>query len=330
MMINSIPQANVLNPVIITGCQRSGTTLLRTMLGQHPQLLEHPDEPQFILELYQRFGKQISDVPTAVAFLAKHPYLPDTLSITELKKAYENDHTLSLAEFFKKYIQLWGGEKLQTQRPILKDPAFIFHLDLITTLFPQATIIHIIRDPRGCVASQKARWPQYTIWETSRIWKSAINTGQEFFQSTNRPFLELLFEDLLTHPTGELERICEFLEIPFTPSLLTFEEKTTIYEPGAAPKQVHFTAVDKNKLQQWQTSLSPLDVQLIEHICRNEIQQLAYELLQPKVEKSNQFSYLINQYLRAGYRINGRRLKHIARKTGWRLGFGLLKIPQKK
>lgn len=52
-MKNKLP----LQPILVFGCRRSGTTLLRSMLAQHPDLLVHPKEPQFILTLRDRFGE---------------------------------------------------------------------------------------------------------------------------------------------------------------------------------------------------------------------------------------------------------------------------------
>jgi hypothetical protein len=316
-------------PIVIVGCQRSGTTLLRTILGRHPQLLEHPKEPQFILELYQRFGYEVGNVGTAVAYLLKHPYLPDTLNREALRQAYAPYKQLSLASFFQTYLHVWAGDELQNRRPILKDPALVYHLDLVAALFPQAIILHVIRDPRGTVSSQKTRWQHYTTWECTMLWKKAMQSVARWNKTGKTPILEIRYEQVLLDSYQELAFLCRSLDIPFLPEMLTFEEKTTDYKPDGVPLKVTFKAIDASRLDQWRERLAPVDIKLIEYACRPEIEQWGYKLVRPVIPESQFYGRLIYERLYYIYRINGRYLKNLIRKVGWHLGIGLLKVPPK-
>lgn len=317
------------SPIVIVGCQRSGTTLLRTILGHHPQLLEHPHEPQFILELYQRFGYQVKDVGTAVAYLCKHPYLPNTVTTAALQSLFAGKENLSLQEFFQIYLHLWAGELINHKRPILKDPALIFHLDLVVRLFPQATIIHVVRDPRATVSSQKTRWAQYTTWETAALWKKAVQHQAYWASKRKSPILELNYEKMLLNPVEALTALCQQLDIPFVPEMLSFEEVTTDYTPHALPKLVKFSSVDNSRLNLWQERLSPLDIRLIEYACHTEMSWWQYELINPTVPNRLFYRQLWAERLHTIYKVNGRRVKNLMRQIGWRLGIGLLKVPPK-
>ena len=72
--------------IIVTGCRRSGTTLLKSMLSQHPALLVHPDEPQFILQGWKRFGDSINSVEPAIDFYVSHDYVASDLNVAEFRK----------------------------------------------------------------------------------------------------------------------------------------------------------------------------------------------------------------------------------------------------
>lgn len=315
-------------PVVIVGCQRSGTTLLRTILGRHPQLLQHPYEPHFILELYQRFGYTVRDVGMAVAYLLKHPYLPDNITAEALKAAYATDGQLTLQAFFQKYLHVWAGGRLLTQRPILKHPALTYHLDLVTTLFPQATIVHVVRDPRATVASQTIRWAHYTTYETAMLWKNALKSVEHFvWQQNDFPVIEISYEKMLLQPEQEIASLCQQLGIEFLPDMLSFEEETLEFTPDALPKRVMFHTVDVSRLNQWQERLSPMEICLIEYLCQKEMAAWGYEVTDPPVPAQQLNRQVWAERMYYYYKINGRRLKHIGRKIGWRFGIGLLKIP---
>ena len=63
------------SPIILLGCRRSGTTLLRKIFSKHPDIITPPDEPQFILGLYQRFGHKINNKFLALEYIKNHKYL---------------------------------------------------------------------------------------------------------------------------------------------------------------------------------------------------------------------------------------------------------------
>ena len=316
-------------PIIIVGCQRSGTTLLRTILGQHPQLLEHPKEPQFILEIYQRFGYEVRDVGTAVAYLLKHPYLPETINPEALHQAFAPYKQLSLSAFFQIYLQIWAGERCQNKRPILKDPTLVYHLNVVKKLFPQATILHVVRDPRGSVSSQKNRWQYYTTWECTMLWKRAMQATSHCQKIQAAPLLEICYERVLLNAQDELSTLCRSLGILFLPEMLTFEEKTTDYTPDGVPLKVTFKSVDSSRLEQWRKRLAPVDICLIEYVCKLEMERWDYRLVQPKVAPTQLYKQMICERLYYFYRTNGRFFKNLLRKIGWRMGIGLLRVPPK-
>lgn len=305
-------------PIVITGCQRSGTTLLRTMLGRHPTMLEHPDEPQFILDLYKRHGNSIKDVTTAVSYITNHPYTPTTVSYHALRKALQTDSKLRLKDLIQTYIRIWVGDNIHTKRPILKDPALIFHLPLVVHLFPQATIVHIIRDPRANVSSQITRWPHITVWEAAMMWKKAVTHGRDW-AATNSQYIEVSYENLLQNPDEELQSLCQFLRVPFSNKMLDFEQETTIFTPDGTPQQVIHRTVDPSRLFAWKEQLTSTTIKLIEQCCQEEMRLWHYPLLYPTVPPMQYKISLIREQAFYRFKISGKFTKAIGRKLLWRL-----------
>ncbi|MCL4266206.1 MAG: sulfotransferase [Anaerolineae bacterium] len=315
--------------ILVTGCQRSGTTLLRTILGQHPAILEHPDEPHFILELYQRFGMTIHDLNTAVTYLSKHPYRPPSLSPDTLQVAYAGKEKLSLALFLQIYLETWGADELITKRPLLKDPAFIFNLELIGALFPHATLIHVIRDPRANINSQKTRWPHYTTWETAHLWRQAVDAPQNRHNTCTLSVIEVRYEDILLNPQESIALLCQQLNLPFSPDLLSFHQETTGFQPGGKPQAIVFKTVDRSRLNQWQHHLTAYDVRLIEQICQPTMNEWGYELIRPSLANYRYYPLLLKEWVQYQIQHGGRCLKNLFRRVGWQFGVGLLTIPPK-
>lgn len=267
------------SPIFIVAARRSGTTLLKTILNQHSAIRAHPDEPQFILELYEKYGLQISNMPTAVEFLAKHPLRAKSVSETAVQKAYKHYDHLSLTEFINIYIQLWP--KNAAKRILLKHPRFVFHLNGLQAIFPKVTVVHIVRDPRANVASQINRWPNLSVWECASFWKTAVEAARRWATSNPEKYIEIQYENLLQEPEKTTKSICNQLSLPYEPEMLTFHEETRYYSAKNQSQSVTLTAVDNTRLNLWQKQLSPVEIKLIESCCHREMTGWDYPSLNP-------------------------------------------------
>jgi protein-tyrosine sulfotransferase len=120
--------------VLIGGAQRSGTTLLQTMLANS---LGSPNLPEAhilcdILASYKR-AKEVGN---------------------KTRVAYPND--ADLLAFFRSFAErhvadITGGNQLPAL--VLKDPNFIHTLEEASAVFPQCVRVVCMRDPRDIVAS---------------------------------------------------------------------------------------------------------------------------------------------------------------------------------
>jgi hypothetical protein len=262
-------------PVFIVACRRSGTTLLRTMLAQHPNLQAHPDEPQFILGAYQRFGQRFEEGAQAVDYVVHHQYCAPGISAESLPA---NPRTLS--ELIHAYLMAWCDSERQ---PVLKHPMLILHLDLLDSLFPNATIIHVVRDPRANVSSQRARWSHLSVWECASFWRDAVRNARRWAQRNQGRYVELQYEHLVINPQNTLRTLCTALRIPYTQQLLQFEQNETVFDRTTAATVQRFTGADSSRVNLWQERLSSADIRLIERCCYREMAWWDYALLQPPV-----------------------------------------------
>lgn len=118
-------------------------------------------------------------------------------------------------------------------------------------LFPEAKIIHLLRDPRDVARSSIGMgWAGNSYYGASH-W---IGTEQDW-DAAAIPATQVLtvhYETLMANLEPELTRICEFLGLAFDPAMLTYYENSTYGPP------------DPGIAQKWKVKASPREVALIE------------------------------------------------------------------
>lgn len=290
-------------PIVIVGARRSGTTLLRAMLSQHPDLLVHPHEPQFILELYKKYGSQIGDVAGAIQHLTDHRYCVPEVTAAQLRSLFQGRTSILLQELIAAYLEIWAGTGLQSRRPVLKHPALIFHLELVIHLFPDAQFVHVVRDPRANISSQLARWQKALFLECVDWWRDAVRIGHQLTNDQPRQCQEVTYQQLVLNSRDALQRLCEYLQIPFTEDMLTFELETRAFAPAREAEQRVYTQPDPARLELWRTYLQPVEIAMIEALCWDEMQWWGYTPDPATPRRSFFARYLWEQFKYSGLKL---------------------------
>lgn len=311
----------MLSPIVIVGARRSGTTLLREILSQHPGLLVHPDEPQFILEIHERFGTVISNVDAAARYICTHRYASRTLDEAAFSTQCASTRALPWYELLRCYFRVWGGDKLNSRRVVVKEPALAFHLDKVRVVFPDAHVVHIVRDPRANVASQLARWTDAGVWECATWWREAVRAAREWQATEQGGYTELRYEDLVNAPEDTLVRLCETLTIPYYSQMLEVKFTTRLFTPGAPPRDVTITGIDRSRARVWRENLTPLEIRLVESRCHAEMMRWDYSLMSPTVPRFHYWLTYVMARVRYLMLSAGRRAKHAVRRLGWILEY---------
>jgi hypothetical protein len=117
-------------PIFIVGAGRSGTTMLRDALNSHSEVQSLPYEINFVWH----FGNQ----------MLSHDFL---------------DPVIHLDARIKSFIQTYF-QKDQEELPVILDKtvANAARLRFVSEIFPNAKILHVVRDGRAVVASAMDRW----------------------------------------------------------------------------------------------------------------------------------------------------------------------------
>jgi hypothetical protein len=278
----------------IVGVGRSGTTLLRLMLDAHPELAI-PTETHFLPALI-RTVEEAQDPKAALELLAAAPTWPNMgLDLAELADAFTALAPLTPAAAVRALFRLYAARQGKPRWGD-KTPPYRAYMEEIARAVPEARFIHIIRDGRDVALSYQGLWfgPGDDIAAQARFWCDEIARARDQAQRVAF-YLEVKYEDLVTHPEGELDRICRFLDLPFDPAMLDYPgraqsrlaEYVQPFGPqgagGIAPERflaIHDrtqTPPDAARIGRWRTEMAPADRHNYEEIAGPWLRQLGYE-----------------------------------------------------
>lgn len=237
--------SKISKPIFIIGAPRSGTTLLTELLNQHSKIYIFNETTYYDFLLSEKIGESLTnrqiesvlkhisrrfeirsnaDIDLREKFTLFSPLEVKTLKSdlwNNIDKLGENpsrghilEHCMALAASMKGKSR-WGE----------KTPGHVFHLKEITSDFPGAKIIHIVRDPRNFLNSYKNAWRRggnrlrrlYHPIITSLLWKNSNSAVERFYQNNEKPFLQITFEEVVGDTDAVMVKILEFIGEEFEP-----------------------------------------------------------------------------------------------------------------
>ncbi len=308
-------------PVFIVGCDRSGTTLLSLILSQSSDL--HVTlESGFIPDLYKNISDYgdfdtaknrwyfLRDLQTIKATSKTIAF--DIFELSEedaekaLHKAAPTDYAGAIDALFRMTAKINGKTRWGN-----KTPKYVLHIPLLNTLFPNAKIIHIIRDPRDVAASiLKAGWTS-TIKEAALYWNKRVNAGLKGRSLGDNIYYELKYESLLKKPKVEIKNICDWLEIDFQEDIVDRyredENRSSIIEHNNLFDLIG-KPIDASRAYAWKKSMRKADFAEIEEVNKDLIKKLNYEITNVTIPVQRKlYRWTYNKMLSTGERL-GRKI----------------------
>jgi hypothetical protein len=257
-------------PVFVLGSGRSGTTLLRQMLNAHPRI--HLTHEAGFYSAAQPFRKRLSARAWLERYYGSFPFAWLGLSVAEVESelpAPLGEHAYPAA-----FCAIMRAKAQQHGKPRFGDktPYDSRHVGAILKDFPDARIVHIVRDPRATVASL-ARMP----WAPSSL--GMVNLFALAQVEALAPFRnrihEVRLEDLLAEPEAELRKLLEFVGEDWDPRVLEHAK----YAPEDAPPYPWLASAKeaaRPTAEGYRKALSPAWIRLIEGTQRKIFARYGY------------------------------------------------------
>lgn len=273
------------DPIFIIGAPRSGTTLLRAMLNRHPNV-GLCDETYYFYYVYSRrhaFGdlnkaahrRRLVDRYLATNRIKR---LGLDLDFLAVKLMDEGDSYESLFASLIRSYAVQNGKK----RPGEKTPDHAIVSETLCEWYPDCRLIHLIRDPRDVVASlQRMPWASRSVLANARHWLR--NTMSAHRCDARANYLLVRYEELVTQPERELERICAFIDEDYSAGMLTPDERRLVDKWWFERAQRNIAIDQQGK---WHTELTPKQVGLVEWLIGSQMEQFGYNPTGTKVSRT--------------------------------------------
>jgi hypothetical protein len=227
-------------PVFLVGALRSGTTLLRLMLDHHPDIGMF-GEFEYSVRWYE-------DVPPPIEEYHRRLALDRVFRA----HAYDIDPALDYISLVRSFLDQAAA---RSGKPI-NGGAVHSNFHRLTSIWPDARFLHLVRDPRDVSRSCIGMGWVGNVYYGTRYWVEPIERWERFAPSLpEEQKHQLKFEDLIVDPVAELTKICEFLGVSYSPSMLEYPEDTTYSPP------------DPTLTEQWRRKLSSEQIMWIESAC---------------------------------------------------------------
>ena len=279
--------------IFITGASRSGTTLLSFVLRNHDQVMGLK-ELQYFGEFWDpRRGsipmprnRAIQAAATMLArqqdgVLAGKPdagHMEQAATIVDGLGEDGSDPAALFAETVAE-ISKRDGKSI----PCEQTPRNIYYARALLDLYPNCRIVHMMRDPRAVMASQKQRWQRRSLttdtthFPRSRTFRAWVNyhpfTISQLWNRSARQakalrdhsrFHIVRFEDLLSAPEHTIQSMCEFIGLDFQEAMLDIGQVNSSHESSKGGAQSGF---NPKAIDAWRNKLSAAEVQATEQRC---------------------------------------------------------------
>jgi len=245
--------------IFVVGSPRSGTTLLQSMLTAHSKLFSI--EAESGLFSY----KNLFD---ASRF---HFGLPRSQSLCLLNQCSD------IVEFFDAAVVAVNGNPNVSSRFVEKTPQHVLHLPFIFKWFPNAKVIHIVRDGRDCYCSSKihADVPQNkSVRMFANYWKKCVSRPIRY-KGSNRLYT-IKYENLVSSPQTRLTDLMQYLDLDTEITQLD----PTRFSSDARSQLTEFkklaTEINDSSVSRWRREMTKEEADLFNKIAGETLRFYGY------------------------------------------------------
>jgi hypothetical protein len=279
-----------LQPLMLNGLGRSGTTLLMHLLGTHPKIVAQRIYPyETHAAAYWMHTMRVLSMPADhrasahpdtflhnLWWTGYHPYQSTPFTDgANTRSWFQQTYPEQLAAFTQQMIEEFYLSVAQDQGQL--SPRYFaekFYPDrlnyvpwLMHEIYPQAREIFLVRDFRDTVCSMLAFNAKRNQQDFGRAF---VNTDEEFvwlirlealrllrtWQSRASAALLVHYEDLILNPTTTMQSICAYLDLPIGDAdLSALLHQAHITDPALTQHRTSASARDS--IGQWAQALSP-------------------------------------------------------------------------
>ncbi|MBM4218487.1 MAG: sulfotransferase [Gammaproteobacteria bacterium] len=258
------------SPIVLGGCGRSGTTLLRMMLDSHRRICCGPES--------SLFRRRAIDAD----------WLADRFGFGREEVRALRDSAASRPAFIEAFAGLCM-RKAGKARWAEKTPRNISRIGEIYRCFAAARFVHVLRDGRDVACSLRTH-PRHRIVEGKLVptgtWKPIAGCARRWVRDLegsrrwwgDARFHTVRYEDLVLNPRPVLERLMAFLGEDWDEGMLAHAHADSPFRDATrfAQNPEALGAVSASSIGRWQRDLDARDRRIFKRIAGPLLVELGY------------------------------------------------------
>jgi hypothetical protein len=269
-------------PIYIAGLERSGTSLIYALLGSHPAIAM-TRRTNLWTHFYDQYGDlgKPENFERCLTMMLRYKRIvrlnPNPARIHREFYQGERSYARLFALLGEHYAEQqgkprWGDKSLNTER----------YADVIFASFPEARMIHMIRDPRDRYASALTRWGRSRggVGAGTAMWLWSAAMAQRNRARYPGQYIILRYEMLIFQPEEALREICAFVGEMYSPLMLTMRNAQQFRDEGGNSSYGRRDpgVISTNSIGRFRNVLSRRQIAYIERTAGREMASFGYML----------------------------------------------------
>ncbi len=294
-------------PIFIVGMQRSGTTMMKSIVNTHPSISIPRETAYFaLIKEYKLKFKNIDNKINYEDFwqwyIKQRRFSYLGLKEEDVRNKMDMNN-ISFKTIFDSVMYSF----LLTQGKIRwadKTPGHELFLDQIFDFYPDAKIIYILRDPRAVYNSLRNKeWGKdQFISVFIKKWNQSVEVFKKY--EKNPRFKIVIYEELVKNPEDSVKDICDFINEEYTKEMIfnrtsEFRSKENIDQLSVEyEKKIAKRKIDTTSLFKWKNKLTNFEILLIETFSNQQIFNKYYKKTSNNLSSFDfiKFFYLKTKY----------------------------------
>jgi hypothetical protein len=273
-----VPEADV-RPVFIAGADRSGTTLLFALLASHPNI-SMVRRTNMWRYFHRRYG-DLSDpgnlercLRDMTRYRRMHHLRPDVDRIRRELLQGEPTYGRLFALFHEHHAERagkgrWGDKSLHTEH----------YADRVFQEFPDARILHMVRDPRDRYASVRKRYGRdlSRVGAATARWLDSARAGERNRKRYGDRYLIVRYEDLARDPEGTMRWVCDAIGEDYSAAMLSMQGAPDHRGGGNSSFGDLESGISTRAIGRFASVLAPAEIAFIELVAGRSMAAMGYE-----------------------------------------------------
>jgi Sulfotransferase family len=268
-------------PVFVAGADRSGTTLMLALLASHPDIsmVRRTNMWRYFHRRYGNLG-QADNLERCLSDMVRYRRMrrlqPNVHRIRSEFLEGEPTYGRLFALFHEHNAERagkrrWGDKSLHTEH----------YASRVFAEFPNARIVHMVRDPRDRYASVRRRYGRNIsrVGAATGRWLTSTHAGRRHIKRNSDRYLLVRYEDLVRDPESTMRRVCAHIGSEYSPHMLSMDGIPEYRDAGGNSSFGDLVpgAISIRAIGRFRDVLSASELAFIELVAGRDLAELGYE-----------------------------------------------------